>query len=299
MKLLVIGGSYFFGRVFVMQASKEHDITVVNRGTWSMESFGVKQIKGDRRDPALWRSCSENYDAVIDFCGYEPGDISCVLENFAGTIRQYIFISTVDVYERGIKGLKDENTPFEMRKFPGEAGQYITGKVALEQEVKEMCNARDIPYTVLRPAVLYGPYNYAPRESVFIQLAVQQRILLQIVDATGRFQFVYVKDAAEAVRRCIGNKETYGQSYNLCNEQIIDYNIFAEAIGKAAETELQLYPVKAAQAAEQGLPIPFPVTAEESELYSAAKSMYDLQIEYTDFFDGMEKTYQAFKGVYA
>lgn len=47
MKILVIGGSYFYGRVFVMQAVKEHDITVLNRGTYSMENLGVKQIKGD------------------------------------------------------------------------------------------------------------------------------------------------------------------------------------------------------------------------------------------------------------
>ena len=40
MKLLVIGGSYFYGRVFVMEAAKEHDITVWNRGTYSMKEFG-------------------------------------------------------------------------------------------------------------------------------------------------------------------------------------------------------------------------------------------------------------------
>lgn len=32
MKLLVIGGSYFYGRVFVMEAAKEHEITVWNQG---------------------------------------------------------------------------------------------------------------------------------------------------------------------------------------------------------------------------------------------------------------------------
>lgn len=49
MKLLVIGGSYFLGRVFLIQAAKLHNITVVNRGTYSVEAFGVQQIKGDRK----------------------------------------------------------------------------------------------------------------------------------------------------------------------------------------------------------------------------------------------------------
>ena len=68
MKLLVIGGSYFLGRVFVMQAVKEHEITVVNRGTWSLESLGVKQVKGDRRNAALWSRIGEDIDVIIDFC---------------------------------------------------------------------------------------------------------------------------------------------------------------------------------------------------------------------------------------
>lgn len=48
MNLLVIGGSYFYGRVFVMEATKEHTVTVLNRGTYSMKEFGAKEIKGDR-----------------------------------------------------------------------------------------------------------------------------------------------------------------------------------------------------------------------------------------------------------
>ncbi len=52
MKILVIGGSYFFGRVFVMLAAKEHEVTVVNRGTYSVAELGAGQIKGDRRDAA-------------------------------------------------------------------------------------------------------------------------------------------------------------------------------------------------------------------------------------------------------
>lgn len=66
MNILVIGGSYFLGRVFVMLAAKEHRVTVVNRGTFSMEEFGVKQITGDRHDTSVWRQCDEDYDAVVD-----------------------------------------------------------------------------------------------------------------------------------------------------------------------------------------------------------------------------------------
>ena len=151
MKLLVIGGSYFLGRVFVMETAKKHDITVVNRGTWSLESLGVKQIRGDRKDETLWKSIVDDYDVVIDFCAYEKGDIAGVLRNIQGRIQQYVFISTLDVYERGRKAVKAEDTPLERRNFPGETGAYIAGKVALEEELREECDAKGTAYTALRP----------------------------------------------------------------------------------------------------------------------------------------------------
>ena len=298
MKLLVIGGSYFLGRVFLMQAAGEHDITVVNRGTWSLESLGVKQIKGDRRDDALWGQIEEDIDVIIDFCAYEKGDIAGVLRNIKGTVRQYLFISTLDVYERGLGEVKTEDAPFETREIPGEAGAYIAGKVALEQELREVCGEMGIFYTVLRPAFIYGPFNYAPRESAYIQLMVQNHVLPHITDAAGTFQFVYVKDAAEAALKCLLNPVAYGQAYNLCQDRTVTYEDFYQALRMAADAEAEELPVTAEAARNMGIPLPFPVTAEESELSSNEKSKRELGVCYISLQEGMARTYRAFKGVY-
>ncbi len=50
-----------------METSKAHDVTVVNRGTYSMKELGVKQITGDRENASLWQSVTENYDVLVDF----------------------------------------------------------------------------------------------------------------------------------------------------------------------------------------------------------------------------------------
>lgn len=316
MKILVLGGSYFYGRVFTMLASKEHELTLLNRGTYSMAEYGVSQITGDRRDEkslGLLQKCGTAFDVVVDFCAYEAGDISRILEHLPGKVSQYIMISTVDVYRRGIEGLKDEETPYENRSLPGEAGAYIAGKVSLERELIESCRRQNIAYTILRPAILYGPYNYAPRESVYIRLAVQSHLLPEITDATGKFQFTYVKDAAEAICRCLMNDKTYGQAYNLCGDEILDYQTFADGLARAAEENapvqetsdpdrgqriLQRCPCTAEQAKEQGVPLPFPVYQEETELYDNGKSRRELGISYTTFAEGMGKTYRAFEGVF-
>lgn len=301
MKILVLGGSYFYGRVFTMLAAKNHEITVLNRGTYSMEDFGVKQITGDRHDEKVLRQLAASvteFDAVVDFCGYGPGDVASVVEHLPGKTKQYIFISTVDVYERGIQGLKDEGTPYETRSIEGEAGEYIRGKVALEQELKEICLQRGIGYTILRPAVLYGPYNYAPRESVFIQIAMQNRLLPEITDATGKFQFTYVKDGAEAIEKCLLNEEAYGQAYNLCGDEILDYGKFIAGLEQAMPIPCKRIQMTVQEAGAQGIPLPFAVYEEETELYSNEKSKKELGMVYTSFQEGMKKTYRAFKGVF-
>ncbi len=297
MKILVIGGSYFFGRVFVMLAAKEHDVTVVNRGTYSVAELGAKQIKGDRKEEAVWKSIEDDYDCIVDFCAYEKGDIARVLENMPGRIRQYVFISTVDVYERGISGLKGEDAPLETRPLPGEAGAYIAGKVALEREIREECGRRDMSFTVLRPAILYGPLNYAPRESVYIRLLAQNHVLPRITDAAGSFQFVYVKDAAEAVLKCLLNPKAYGQAYNLCGEEILTYDGFFRELRQASDVEPQEIPLTAREAQGQGLPLPFPLTEAETELYSNQKGKEELGLRYMDIGEGMARTYRAFRDI--
>lgn len=299
MKILVIGGSYFLGRVFVMLTAGVHDITVVNRGTYSVEALGAKQIKGDRHDPVLWQSIREDYDVTVDFCAYDRGDIRLFFENFRGHVRQYILISTVDVYQRTGGEIRKEDSPFENRIFPGEAGAYIAGKVALEQELAEICTDMGVQYSVLRPAVLYGPFNYAPRESESIRFMVQQGVLPHITDATGRFQFVYVRDVAEAVKRCLLNERAYSQAYNLCQDEIMDYDRFYQYLAEAADVKITEMPLTCAQALQQSVPLPFPVTAEETLLVSNEKSKAELGLAYTDVREGMAKTFRAFKGVYS
>lgn len=312
MKVLVIGGSYFYGRVFVMEAAKKHDVTVVNRGTYSMEDLGAGQISGDRKNPELWKGVREDYDVIIDFCAYDAGDVECVLQNIGGKIGQYILISTVDVYKRGIGGYKSEEAVYEERQLAGDVGVYIAGKIAVEKELKTFCGTSDMQYTILRPAILYGPYNYAPRESVFIQLMVQQRLLPKVTDATGNFQCVYVVDAVNAIIKCMGNEAAYNEAFNLCGDEVVNYEMLADALvyaeqrmqtqecnAKAENAPLQLLLMTVEQTKAQGLPLPFPVQEEETELYSNVKSKDIVGMEYTGLKEGMARTYRAFHNVYA
>ena len=57
-------------------------------------------------------------------------------------------------------------------------------------------------------------------------------------------------------------------------------------------------PMTVSQALQQGVPLPFPVAEEESELYSGEKGRKELGFSYISLEEGMGRTYRAFKGVY-
>lgn len=161
-----------------------------------------------------------------------------------------------------------------------------------------MCGETGVDWTVLRPGILYGPYNYAPRESAYIQMMVQQQVLPRITDADGQFQLVYVKDAAEAVRQCLCNPLTYGQAYNICMKEPVTYSILAEVLLRVCDSPVRELAMSVDQAQRQGIPLPFAVREQETELYDNSKGLQELGLVYTSLEEGMAKTFRAFKNVY-
>jgi nucleoside-diphosphate-sugar epimerase len=219
MNLLVFGGSYFFGLAFTEAAYRAgHKVTLVNRGNRPLGSDQIREFHLDRHDgEGLAALPAEHFDAVVDFCAYSAGDISLIFERAAFTFDRYVFISTCDVYRRGTGLVLGEDAPFESRDFGGEAGAYILGKAALEEELVRCCRELrpGVARTVIRPAFLYGPGNYAPRESLYFQWIRDAGKILSLTDSDGVFYMVYVEDAARAVLLCCETDEG-DRAYNLC-----------------------------------------------------------------------------------
>lgn len=73
MKLLVLGGTRFLGYYVVLEALKRgHEVTTFNRGKTDRGVHSrVKELYGDR-DGGLHVLQSDEWDAVIDTCGYLP-----------------------------------------------------------------------------------------------------------------------------------------------------------------------------------------------------------------------------------
>lgn len=301
-KVLILGGSYFAGRVFAILAGRtgEYEFTFINRGRYSMSQIPAsKEYKCDRHDMEMVSHLpAEDFDVCVDFCAYEPGDIKNFLNAYKGSMKQYIYISTADVYERANAEIKDETAPL-LKEIPeGPAGDYMFKKAYLEGECKEICEEKGMKYTFLRPAFLYGPYNYAPRESFFIRLICAGQMIPVPFDSDSNFNFVYAPDLAKAIMLCIGNEVAYGKAYNVAAPEVQNYGTYVQTLIDVSDIKFETVVVSCEQVENENIPLPFPLYAKENEVFDGSLITRELGLEYTSFKEGMGKTYTAFKGVF-
>lgn len=307
MKILVIGGSYFLGRWFVQMSYKKHQVTVLNRGNIPIGLEGVTEITADRHnDEELCKleAGDVHYDAVVDFCAYNTGDISRILDHLKDPVpERYIYVSTVDIYRKGTGAVLDESSQLgDAEKdagrtvIMGDEAEYIRGKTGLEHELVSECKAQGIHGVSVRPVILYGPGNYAPRESIYLEWIKKAGQIIHPVDSDGFFQLLYVKDAAAGlVKLCEIPADKLERAYNFCTDGTVDYTGFEDALASACEAydqsgssamPFERIDVPTDTVIKQGIPLPFPLTAAESEEYSG-RLFTGLGIDITPLKDGL------------
>lgn len=290
MNVFIIGGSYFLGKTLIDLIKDEHQVTVLNRGSRPLNLPSVQEIVGDRHDKTVLSGITGHFDAIIDFCAYKQGDIADLFDHLGATFDQYLFVSTCDVYERGLGRFLDEQAPLEYRDFGGEAGSYISGKVALEKELKAKALEKNVKETSIRPAFVYGPNNYAPRESMYFYWLQKENAIIHPSDSTGEFQMVYAGDVAKCISKCIGNPTAHHKAYNLAPQPMVTYDSFAELLHVVTRKDFVKQTISVEEIINRGIPLPFPLTKEESNWYDGEKVL-ELIGSYTPLSDGLKSTY--------
>jgi len=300
-RVLAIGGSAFAGRVFSIQASKNPDkieLHVVNRGQFPLELENVKEYKCDRHNPRLLAHLVKEleFDAVVDFCAYSPGDVSSLVSALQGKFKQYILFSACAVYVPFKSEPITEEGEVLSRSDGSNSSEMAYNKLLLEKELIKGCQETGAHYTIFRPAFIYGPFNYTARESHYIELIARGHVVPYPVDATSRFSLVYVFDVARALMTAIGNEKAYDEIFNLAAPEIITHARLFEAFEEFNGGPIMTRPVTIEDILNENLAVPFPLT--ESVLYSGKKFAEKLEFEYTPFMEGMEKTYKSFYSLF-
>jgi nucleoside-diphosphate-sugar epimerase len=299
--ILVIGGSYFAGRVFVetLFRSGQYKIHVFNRGNLPIGIEGVAQLVGDREIPANISQGIPNrhWDAVVDFCAYTPEHIATLLHSMPGTVGHYIYISTTSVYASSKTVPIVEDAPKVDGPQPelGEFADYGHQKWLAESACEKECGQKEIPYTILRPAIIYGRYNYAPRESFFFDHAIANKPLIIPENDQIFYNFVWVDDLAEIIAACIENENVFGKAFNVAGEEFVSYAVMADTIEEVCGRQIQRKVMGIDDIIREQVPMPFP--PEDHLLYSGSKLQKVLNYVHTPFIFGIAKTWKDYQKV--
>ncbi|MDY6856115.1 MAG: NAD-dependent epimerase/dehydratase family protein [Thermodesulfobacteriota bacterium] len=297
--ILVIGGSYFAGRVFVEKLLKESDysIYVLNRGNHPLNMEGVKEIVSDRNDVERMEQVLPSLDwhTVVDFCAYNATDIEntfYVLPQYS--VDQYIYISTTSIYRDTLDLPVKEDSPKLIGPQPelGPASDYAFDKLRAELELIEQCKERGVRYTSMRPAIIYGKYNYAPRESYFFDLINQNQIIAIPDNNLALFQFVSVWDVARILIMSLGNEKVFDQAFNLSAGELISYGRLIEVLREITQKRIATKTMSISAIDQERIPLPFPL--DQHLIYSGTLIQEVLGFEYTPFVEGMKKTYEQY-----
>ena len=297
--ILIIGGSYFAGRVLLEKLiqEKDYNIFIYNRGNIRLNWKEVTEFVGDRDNEERMKQVipDKEWDAVIDFCAYTPEHIEKAVRSVPGKLNHYIFISTTTVYQDILDLPIKENAP-KLTDIQPELGPYADygfNKWRSECKLQEECKKRGIRFTSLRPAIIYGRYNYAPRESYFFDLLRDNKPVIIPENKLPLFSFVWVVDVARIIIKCIGNDKVFDQAFNISADDLVSYRRLTEVLGEISGKKPDIQLMSIDEINEKRISLPFPL--DSHLVYSGALIKRVLDFEYTPFLEGMRGTYKYYR----
>ena len=238
MKSLIIGGSGLISTAITRRLiDRGDDITLYNRGRTPLRVDGpVRLVSGDRTDfPRFERQMAElgHFDCVVDMVCFEPEEARSAIRACRGRAGQYIFCSTVTVYNKAGDGYPlDEPAP---RDKP--VGAYAQKKSLCEDVFVEAYRQGDLALTILRPGPTYGEgrglFNTFGLTTTYLDRIRKGKPIVVHGDGNALTVVCHAEDVARGFVGAIGNQSTLGQTYNVTGEEWLTWNRYHEKVAEA------------------------------------------------------------------
>jgi len=203
LRILILGGTGFIGPHQVRYAvARGHKVSVFNRGKRQAElPASVEHLQGDRNGQ-LDSIKNRNWDVVIDNPTTLPRWVRDAGQVLRGNAGQYIFISTISVYDGYKTAGMDENAPLlqyqgkDAFAEPLESARQLYGqlKVLSEQEAEKWFSGKT---TVIRPGLIVGPGDETDRFSYWPVRIDRGGEVLAPGDGSDPIQIIDVRDLTE------------------------------------------------------------------------------------------------------
>jgi nucleoside-diphosphate-sugar epimerase len=309
MKILVIGGTRFFGYHIVQRLLADgHDVTLFNRGQ-TPDDLGdrVRRVKGDRNDRRDFRQKleKEKFDVAVDMIAFVAEDSRSAVETLNGKVGHFFHISTGSVYIV----TRDFPCPLQEKDFDreiiprptknGEWWDYGFHKRKCEEILRQAYEKHRFPATILRLPIVMGERDYTLRAySYFLRLEDGKPVVLPD-GGLNAFTHIYQDDIARTVSGNLLNSRAHGQAYNLAQQEIVTLRSFVRAAARILGRNPEFVDIPTWVLDGTGLGTSFsPFSMRRPFILSTEKARRDLGFSSTAFETWLRKTIRWFKEDY-
>jgi nucleoside-diphosphate-sugar epimerase len=232
MQILLIGGTRFVGYQLAWRLlAADHQVTLLNRGHLP-DPFGsrVERLIVDRTAPDFEGALqSRSFEVVVDFAAYTGADARQSVATFGqGRVWHYVVISTGQVYlvregcprpaqEADYDGLllpQPTNDPYDQEEW-----RYGIDKRAMEDTLAAAWEEHRFPATRLRLPMVNGERDHFRRLESYLWRILDGGPLLLPDGGTHLTRHAYSGSVVQAITRLLGQTDTFGQVYNLCQDE--------------------------------------------------------------------------------
>jgi nucleoside-diphosphate-sugar epimerase len=242
---LVTGGTGFTGAKLAMRLAKEGKDVIaldIKKGYGDeLEKMGIKVVIGSVNDEKLVDELMNGVSYVhhvaaafrdINLPKKEYWDANVesnrVLIEAAKRhgIERYILTSTTGVY--GAIPREDIPADEDAPIHPEDYYQYT--KYEGEKLAKQLCTEYDIPFVVVRPGGIHGPYDWR-----FLRLykTIKSEKFIMLGSGETLNHLVYIDNLVDGYLLCTEKEEALGQTYNIADEKYITLNELVKEIAES------------------------------------------------------------------
>ena len=218
MNILLLGGTKFIGPRLVRTLDQYgHRAETFTRGREPLPD-GHEHHIGDRNN-GFSGLPNKTWDCVIDTSCYRPGQMHISVKFFAQRTRQYIFVSTVNVYKT-LKVVDTLETALTQRRLAFERFRPInqTTYGALRAECERILkSAEDLDYLIVRPGYLTGPGDPSNRLGKIVHIIATNKEAELRGTPHDMWQLLDVRDLCQWIANAVDNKH-FG-TFNLVGPQ--------------------------------------------------------------------------------
>jgi NADH dehydrogenase len=234
-KICVLGGTGFVGRHLLNRlAHPKLNIIVPSRRPERHRSIlvlpNVQTVKADIHNQETLNQLVEGCDAVINLVG--------ILNESCDSKFEQTHVSLV---EKLVKACQTKGVSRVLHISALHADKNDVQSTYLKtkaQAERHLTQAKDLNVTIFRPSVMFGV-----DDSFFNRFALLLDLIpccFPLACPNSKLAPVWVNDVTEAMAQSIENRETFGQSYNLCGTQTYTLKALVEFTAQMAGLKRQI-----------------------------------------------------------